>query len=356
MADAAVVHRSAAMTPEQRGREFGVARHEAVDNTLAAYRRLFAATRGLDAAAVVAAGVQVRARVEHDWPALAAEVEAMAAGAEVDAAELFAANARTEILAGHLHGECSTLASVGAARPLLMQNWDWHPDLARSRVVWVVELPEGGWFATLTEAGLLAKIGLNSHGLAVCLNLLATSGDGDLEVLPVHLALRLILAGCKSVDDARSLLASAPFGASSCITVMDADGNVAMFECRPGGPPLEPPVQDRWATHTNHFLAPLPESLTDILRADWPDTDHRLGRVRAALADPATGPEVSDVLRDHGGGAISVCCHDEGNPSWADRQATLASLRMWPRERELEIAWGQPCACSYERIALPSRA
>src|SRR4051794_1137764 len=304
MADAAVVHRSAAMTPEQRGREFGVARREAVANTLAAYRRLFAATRSLDAAAVVDAGLQVRARVEHDWPTLAAEVEAIAAGAEVDAAELFAANARTEILAGHLHGECSTLASVGAARPLLMQNWDWHSDLAPSRVVWIVELPEGGWFATLTEAGLLAKLGLNSHGLAVCLNLLATSADGALDVLPVHLALRLILAGCKSVDEARSLLGSAPFGASSCITVMDGDGSLAMFECRPGGPPLEPPVEDGWATHTNHFLAPLPGSLSDILRADWPDTEHRLARVRAALADPASGADVSNALRDHSGGAI----------------------------------------------------
>jgi hypothetical protein len=27
---------------------------------------------------------------------------------------------------------------------------------------------------------------------------------------------------------------------------------------------------------------------------------------------------------------------------------------MWPRDREVEIAWGQPCVCSYERIALPS--
>jgi isopenicillin-N N-acyltransferase-like protein len=338
------------MAPEQRGREFGAARRDGIGNTLSAYRRLFAATRGLDTVAVAEAGGRVRARVERDWPALAAEIDAIARAADVDPVELFAANARTEILAGHLHGECSTLASVGAARPVLMQNWDWHPDLAPSRVVWIVELPDGGWFATLTEAGLLAKIGLNSHGLAVCLNLLATSGDGDLDVLPVHLALRLLLQGCTSVEDARSLLAEATFGASSSITVMDSAGEVAIFECRPGGPPLEPAISAGWATHTNHFLARLPAPLTDTLRADWPDTEQRLARVRAALSDP----NPAAVLRDHDGRPLSVCCHDEEDPNWADRVATLASLRMWPSERELEIAWGQPCVCEYERIPLPA--
>ena len=64
---------------------------------------------------------------------------------------------------------------------VLMQNWDWHPDLAPSRLVWTVDQGDGRWFATFTEAGILGKVGLNSDGLSLCLNLLATSDDGGLD-------------------------------------------------------------------------------------------------------------------------------------------------------------------------------
>ena len=85
--------------------------------------------------------------------------------------------------------ECSVVGQGG----LLAQNWDWHPDAAASTVVWIVE-HEHGWFATLTEAGMLAKIGLNDAGLGVCLNLLNTTADGGLDGTPVHLLLRRTLA------------------------------------------------------------------------------------------------------------------------------------------------------------------
>jgi isopenicillin-N N-acyltransferase like protein len=355
VAAAAVVHRSPPAGPGGRGREFGTARSDAIDCTLSFYRRLFAATRGLDAEQVARCGARVRARVERDWPQLAAEIDGIAFGAGADPDQLFAANARTEILAGQLRGECSTIVSTDSARPVLMQNWDWHPDVAPARVIWIVEDRDGGWFATLTEAGLLAKIGLNSRGLAVCLNLLATSADGGLDVLPLHLALRLILERCTSLGDVRSLLAAAPFGASSCITAMDSDGKLAMFECRPGGPPLEADLGSGWASHTNHFLSSLPNGLTDTLRRDWPDTAVRLASIQSALRPPAAEDDVPDTLRNHDDAPISICCHDESNPSWVERQATLASVRMWPRERELQVAWGQPCACDYEHIPLPAR-
>ena len=59
-------------------------------------------------------------------------------------------------------------------------------------VIWIVE-HEHGWFVTLTEAGILAKIGLNDAGLGVCLNLLDTTADGGLDGTPIHLLLRQVL-------------------------------------------------------------------------------------------------------------------------------------------------------------------
>ena len=235
-----------------------------------------------------------------------------------------------------------------------MQNWDWHPDLAPSRLLWTVDQGDGRWFATFTEAGILAKVGLNSDGLALCLNLLATSDDGGLDGLPMHLALRLILERCSTVDDVAALLAGASFGGSSCLTVMSADGEVGVFEvhARRGAGRL--PADGAWTAHTNHFLSPLPAGTVDTIRRDWPDTEVRLARVRAALEASPTETGAREVLRDHGQPPISVCCHDGENPIFLDRQETLASIVMRPAERELLVAWGSPCRHEYETVPLPA--
>src|SRR5918994_7220262 len=115
------------------------------------------------------------------------EIDAIARGADVDPHFLRAANARTEILNGA--DECSVQGAGG----LLAQNWDWHPDLAESTVIHIVEHGDQQWFATVTEAGILAKIGLNRHGLGVCLNILRTTADGGTDGTPIHLLLRQLL-------------------------------------------------------------------------------------------------------------------------------------------------------------------
>lgn len=352
--DNGCVHHSAPHSPGARGRELGSVHADAVAHTVGVYRRLFAASRALEPADIRAAGERVRRAVAPDHPELAEEIEGIAEGARVDPLELFAVNARTELMAGSLRGECSTIAVRDGGGAVLMQNWDWHPDLARSRLLWTVDQGDGRWFATFTEAGILAKIGLNSDGLALCLNLLATTDDGGLDGLPVHLALRLVLERCSSADDVAELLSAADFGGSSCLTVMSADGEVGIFEVQAGRGARRLAVDEPWTAHTNHFLAPLPEGTIDTIRRDWPDTDARLGRVCAALEGSATEETGRAVLRDHGESPISVCCHDEKNPNFLDRQETLASFVMRPATREMLVAWGSPCRAEYEAVPLAS--
>lgn len=351
-AASASVLRSSAEPPDARGRELGSARHGAVAHTVSVYRRLFAASRGMQPDAIRAAGTRVRRTVASDFPDLAEEIDGIAEGSGVDAAELFAVNARTELLAGTLRGECSTIAVREGGRAALMQNWDWHPELAPSRLLWIVEPGDGRWFATFTEAGILAKVGLNGHGLALCLNLLATTDDGGLHGLPVHLALRLVLERCASIDDVAALLAGSRFGASSCLTVMSADGETGVFEIHPGGT-ARLPVEDGWAAHTNHFLTALPAGTVDVIRRDWPDTEARLARVRATLDASPTEEAAREALCDHTGSPVSVCCHAGENPAFLERQETLASLLMRPSQSEMLVAWGYPCRHGYESVELP---
>lgn len=338
-------HRSEETEPGARGEAFGVACADPVRRTLAAYEQLFAATRGFDGTDIEQAGRQVGERVGAAAPELVEEIEGIAAGAGVPAQRLLAVNARTEILAGETPPECSTIgvtAARSSAGPLLAQNWDWHPTLAGSLVLWTVCPPGGPGFTTLTEAGILAKVGCNDRGLALALNILGSSLDGGLDGMPIHLLLRLIVECCDGIEQVEGILAENRVAASSAMTVCVGD-SLCCFEVSPAGAVRVDP-RDGLLLHTNHFLG-LPAEATDVYRHDWPDTVPRLEDLRSRLEgrDEIAPANIAAALRSHAAGAISVCCHDAENPRYADRQETLASVLFRPAARRIAITVGPPC-------------
>jgi isopenicillin-N N-acyltransferase-like protein len=324
------VHRSGERTPRERGEAFGRAQAQPVAKTLALYRRMFAETHGIDAHK---AGASVQLTPEANE-----EIAGIAAGAGVDELELRAANARTEILAGAGPKECSVVGAGG----LLAQNWDWHPDSAASTVIWIVE-HDDGWFVTLTEAGVLAKIGLNDAGLGVCLNLLNTTADGGLDGTPIHLLLRQTLERCRSVDDAVALLAGARTSASSAVTVA-TPGDVASVELSPGGPNV---IRGSVGAHTNHFLE-APRRGHDTMPEEYPSTLPRLEVVRSQ--------PLLDALRSHEGHPKGVCRHLDPSEPWVEQTVTVASVVMNMAARRFHVAAGQPCTHEHVQVALPVAA
>ena len=316
------VHRSDEPTARERGEAFGRAQAHAVQHTVATYRRMFEE-----------AGASIPKKIEIPEPA-ATEIEAIAAGAEIDPHELRAVNARTEILAGAGPTECSVIGAGG----LLAQNWDWHPDLSASTVVWIVKTQEG-WFATLTEAGILAKIGLNDAGLGVCLNLLRSTADGGVKGTPIHVLLREVLSTCRTVDEAVTHLTNAKVSASSAVTVA-APGDVASVELSPNGANV---IRGSVGAHTNHFLEPPPQAQDSM---DSPSTRPRLEVIRSA--------PLLDALRSHEGHPRGVCRHLDETEPWVDQSVTVASVVMNLAARRFHVAAGQPCTHEHVQIELPA--
>ena len=235
--------------------------------------------------------------------------------------------------------------------------WDWHPGLAPSRVVWTITEPGGRWLTTLTEAGILAKVGLNSSGLGVLLNILYCSLDAGVGGMPVHLLLRLLLQRCDDMESARKLMGEARMSASSCITVgwqHGHEGEVVSAELSPGGPAFVSPT-DGVLLHTNHFL-PEPPAGQDTLVRDYPDTVSRLDDLRKQVSGVAEiSPElIQGALRSHDGRPNSVCNHNEQAEKFAERAATLASVVLDLGQRTMTLAAGQPCTVPYEPVELPA--
>jgi isopenicillin-N N-acyltransferase-like protein len=300
-------------------------------------------------AALAGHGDRVAAVVGRRWPDLVEELEGVAAGAGEDPRELLAINARTELLGGAGAGECSVLGHIEGDEPWLAQTWDWHPDLAGSAVIVSARVDGGPPFTTVTEAGILAKLGLNHAGVAVALNFLTCSLDGGLAGVPIHVLLRVLLDRCGGATEALGLLLGAQVSASSCVTVAVAEEHgAALFavELSPGGAGVLWPEADGSLRHTNHFLAGPPAG-QDTQPAAFPGTLLRLDHLRRRPLDVA-------ALATHFPSGEPVCRHADDRDAWADRRATLLSVELEPRSRRLRLAAGPPCEAAFETIEPPS--
>ena len=330
----------------QRGRAIGQATRERIARSLSTYAHLFAL------AGVSWAQACERARRYRDVigaldASLVEEIEGLAEGCGQAREALLALNCRSEILPpNYFSGQ--TLASAGAlaanraagvagwaganglpedlsectaisvaarasanGHAWMAQNWDW---IGRQRGALVIlRLPgaQGGDVRTLTEAGMLAKIGLNDAGFALGLNILRSPRDGAQPGVPVHVLLRHLLDRCASLADLRErlarLAASLGFAAASNVPCADAAGHAASFEVAPAGWAELAPVAEGVALHTNHFLC-------ESLLAEQSPMANVLSsgpRLATARGHQGRGPwdreRLAALLRDESDGYLSIC-------------------------------------------------
>ncbi len=259
--------------PEQRGAEIGTRFGAEIRDTVARYLEFFALSE-FSRARVDGIAERSLAALRAWAPGLAQEIEATAAAAGVPTLELAALNARTEILAAgepDREGECSTLvlAPESARSPLTLQTWDWHAELCPTGLLLSVapDPPEAGRgrgrgrvgrVRLFTEAGMLGKIGVNDAGLGVHFNILHHASDTDAGGVPVHAIARRVLDEASTVEEAASIIRSAPVSASTVLTVVADRGarRAVCFEISPERVAEVLPDPDGVLVHTNHFLAP----------------------------------------------------------------------------------------------------
>ena len=334
---------------------------------LAVYARMFAEDVGLGEDEVRAAGEAVGNTVGAWRPALVDEICGIAHGAGRPEGLLLALNARTELLAGGVVAgtparqpvECSTVglertaasrSTVGLERTdasepdriVLAQTWDWHPDLDEARVLWQIERADGSSLTTFTEAGVLAKTGVSSRGLALSINFLASSLDGGTGGIPVHLLARAILEECETVDEVIGLIGAAPRTGSVALTVAACTGDwtsgrqLVTLELTPREIAIREPSGGK-LIHTNHFLTAL-----DGTGPAEVNSASRYEQLEDALltVDPATaGPDELFELLASDNAEEPILRRPRHDDPWLEQWATLATVcyslpsgRMWIRD------------------------
>ncbi|KAK8044679.1 hypothetical protein PG993_004703 [Apiospora rasikravindrae] len=377
--------------------------HEApraqVLGSLAFYRQLFQETCGLDWTAVQAEAERYVAPLTRLAPRHLDEIRGIAEGSGVDFLDILALNVRTEITFG-LFTDAASSTNGGRRRQsdgctslswfspdqkedestsspkrsfsYLAQNWDWMPAQRANIIILYIDHPSSSHppssnsdphplpqIATVTEAGLLAKTGLNSHGVGVCLNALRCRGV-DRTRLPIHLALRRALE-CGSRADATQALRET--GLAGC-------GHILVADAATGGVGLE--CTSRWVReldmdaagrvhHTNHLLL-LDREVDgmDVEDSVWlADSRPRLARVKeltAGITVPDKGSQQQEEEEEEAAprpsmeSLFDVLKDEQGYPASINRRQnlprvkteTLFTIIMDLAARRAQVTFGRP--------------
>jgi isopenicillin-N N-acyltransferase like protein len=350
----------------ERGRQYGEKARDRVRRSVDSYRRVFEHYAQWDWPTVVQQARRYVGAIEQFAPHALEEMKGIAEGAGLQFEDVLALNVRSEVMfasganananiSDALANECSAFAVLPEAslsgHTLVGQNWDWLLHARETIVFLDVKRDDGPDFVTIVEAGLLAKTGMNSSGLAVCTNTLVSVLDDGAGGVPYHVMLRALL-DCESITDGVSLVFSADKALSANYLLGYVDGLAIDLEVIPGGVSsvraLMP--EDGLLTHTNHFLS------ADFVRSDSrlpqsPNTLFRLQCLKSGLkrdAGAITVESLTKILSDHRNAPLGVCSHGDERAPLQERYATIASVIYDLDAKELFMAAGQPCGCEFQ--------
>lgn len=357
-----IIDVSAHASAHARGLAYGRAARPQVAQSISTYMQLFAAC-GVGWPEAVARARRFQPAIDALDSSLSDEVRGIAEGSEQPLDAILALNCRTEILPASIldanlsdASECTAMCVAPEAsangHAWFAQNWDWLGQQREALVVLKTRDDRGRRIITLTEAGMLAKIGLNDAGFALGLNIVRSRNDGERPGVPVHALLRHLLS-CASIAEARVRLRAIEaigFGSSSNVPCADAVGEVACFEVAPAGwAELRP--ANGVVVHTNHFLcealvphqAPVGAAVS---------SGSRLETARQHAATPHIGlPELQAFLRDASDGYLSIC--RSPNPDWPaeSRMESVAGIVIDAHARQMWIAPDVPSRVPFQWVA-----
>ncbi len=289
--------------------------------------------------------------IEAYDPAMLEELRGVAHSSGVPLEELILLQIRNQLQPEKEAG-CTSFALAPQAAgqgSVVGQNWDNDPALDPFTVV-LTRRPEGKpALMNVTQAGLIAYIGLNSEGLGLCMNTLpapsrplgvphyftvrgiyeATSLDGAVEA--VSRAQRAIPA---------NIIIASPQGPADLEVTVDQ-----VHVLRDQGRGL--------VTHTNHCLhpelVPINDSFPELIQSG--PRKQRIDHLLQAAGGPLGIETLKQALRDHQDYPHSICRHPNDHPTngyWV----SVFSVIIEADQGRMHLSRGNPCTQPYEVYSL----
>ena len=345
----------------ERGQGYGEAARERINSAVAVYTETLSHYGRMDWAGLTRASRDFLPAIEGYAPELVEEMKGVAQGAGVDFADILTLNCRSELMARAYASanECTSMAALpqqtAAAETLLAQNWDWMIGQADNQVCLKIPARDNiPALVTFTEAGQLAKLGMNSAGLALCVNALWT--DRVRVGLPWLIMARKVLESATLTE-----------AIGRCF-LPDRAGSINFMIAHRGGEAVDLEMAAReqnmyWAqdgllAHANHFLTP-GEGFTDLRpKLDyWPSSYNRQRRMERLLRTKSgelSEGTIKEILTDHFDNPFSICAHPNPNKPKVEHMGTLLGLIMNLTARKITYCHGRPCTGEWVEMDLSS--
>ena len=338
--------------PRSRGLQYGTQARDRIRRSVALYAG--GATQESSPEQVRRLATSFLPQIEAFDPLYLEEMRGMAEGAGVELADIALVNARTEILRltqpppkitvpdkepDGCTGAVLLPQVTASGRLLHGQNWDWRKECADTGVVLRIRRDDGPDILTFTEAGGLARSGMNAAGIAVTANYLSSDRDYTQKGVPLALIRRKLLE-TEHVAIAMRTVYCTPKSTSNNLMISHAGGFALNFECAPDETFLVHP-QDGMLVHANHFQSAVAlGKLKDMGIQTTPDSLYRDVRVRELL-----NKDLGHLTLDH----LREAFFDDFATPWSvcrpprltlesNLSATVAMLLMDPARGHLEIA------------------
>lgn len=339
-------------TARERGLQYGRQARDEIHAAVGHYRVQIGTLSDTELEALTARFLPMIADFD---PRYLEEIEAIAAGSGASLAGIVLVNARTEILKLAARPDaalrtdvpdgCTTLAveprAAQAGELLHGHNWDWKLDSASASIMLRVRSDDAPDFLTFTEAGALARLGVNARGLSVTGNYLECERDYRQLGVPLALIRRKVLEQTH-LARAVQVVATTPKSASNNVALGDARAGCTLnFECAPDES-FELETADGILLHTNHWLSAAARAkLIERGLGAMPDSITRYARARRLLnatPRPVSAEAIRGILLDQLDSPWSICQPAHLSADGRTRFATVASVVMSPGSGRIELA------------------
>lgn len=341
-------------TPREMGRQIGEAAHDEILGFSAVALERTNKTVSVTKERALAVASQCIEYASAYSPDMMEEVRGMSEGSGVSVEELMLLQVRNQFTGNEdPEAGCTSLSlaptSTLSASTIVGQNWDNDPALDAFTVV-LTRRPIGKpALMNVTQAGLIAYIGLNNAGIAACLNSLPAPSRP--VGVPHYFTVRGIYE-TTSLEGAVEAVRRAHRAVPANIMLATPQGP-ADFEVTLDDVHVLRESDDRALTHTNHCLDRELEPIND----EFPEliqSRPRLRRVNQLLGlnqRPPQLEEVKAVLSDHENAPRSICRHPNEDPVTGFWE-TVFSVIIEPDSGFMHISRGTPCDRPYETYRL----
>jgi len=326
--------------PKDIGLQIGRTAGEQILRSIEIYRRGFL-ERGVDWKLACTIARRIAERIERCAPEALAEMQGLAEGCGVSLEEIVAINARTELLYGGFGspgvaedpdgctGAIALPAATRDAHLLHVQNWDWRDECAESCVVLRLVPANGPQMLIFVEAGMMARAGMNSAGMAITGNFLECDRDGSREGLPVPVIRRQILSQ-DTLGAALEKVLQSERAFSINLMLSHKDGEAFDLETTPDEVFWIAPENDL-LVHANHFVSAAARSkVRDTGVISNGDSLYRDLRVRRHLErnhGHISTLTMKEAMQDKFGSPRAVCRSPVSGPG-GKSSSTVATVLM----------------------------